>query len=157
MDDISDGVKILCDRMESNPEEFLDPPYDPNTFDRKLGRFYYDGKNIESLAKGEPENVYWYLSDAEKQALIVSYVRMIRAEHTRTVVERLLEKPEPEADVAKAVRKVNRPLNTAQMVNESLQLMNKSFDEAYAKDDVMDSLVYKATGRYEIPNPWDKK
>lgn len=147
-DEISDGVKILCERMESNPEEFLDQPYDPNTFDRKLGKFYYDGKNIEAMAKGESETVFWYLSPAEKQALVTAYVRMIRTEHTRTVIERLLDKPEPEIDVAKAMRKANRPLTKAQIVNDSLQLLNKSFDEAYAKNHETDSLVYRARDRY---------
>lgn len=156
-DEISDGVKILCERMESNPEEFLDQPYDPNTFDRKLGKFYYDGKNIEAMAKGESETVFWYLSPAEKQALVAAYVRMIRTEHTRAVIERLLEEPEPEIDVAKAMRSVNRPLTTAQIQTQALRDLNASFDEAYAKNHVTDSLIYKATGRYDIPNPWDKK
>jgi len=149
-DEISDGVKILCERMESNPEEFLDQPYDPNTFDRKLGKFYYEGKNIEAMAKGESDTVFWYLSPAEKQALVAAYVRMIRTEHTRVVVERLLVKPEPEIDVAKAMRKANRPLTKAQIVNDSLKCLNESFDAAYAKNHTADSLVYRASGRYAV-------
>jgi len=168
-DEISDGVKILCERMESNPEEFLDQPYDPNTFDRKLGKFYYEGKNIEEMAKGESETVFWFLSPAEKQALVAAYVRMIRTEHTRVVVERLLDKPEPEPEkkyTGQGVRAGKSVLTKAQMTNESLKLLNESFDEAFSKNHETDSLIYKSAGRYAgflaqeiapLPFTWNNK
>ena len=165
MEEISDGVKILCDRMESNPEDFSDGPLNPNTFDRSMGKFYYDGREIESLAKGEAagkEN-FWYLNETEKAMLVKAYVDMRRRWATQRVVEKLLAEPEPEVDVAKAIRNANRPLTKAQMVNDALQLMNKSFDETYAKDHNTGTIKYKALGRYStgwdgnpVPDPWKK-
>ncbi len=164
-EEICDGVKILCDRMENNPEDFSDSPINPNTFDRKLGKFYYDGRNIEELAKGNlnAQETFWHLNQTEKDALVKSYKTMMRNEFTRRVVEKLLEQPEPEPErkyTAQGARAGKSILTTAQMTNESLKLLNESFDEAFSKNHETDSLVYKAAGRYagflaqEIPNPW---
>ena len=153
-DNICDGVKILCERMDSNPEDFTEYPIDaPSGLPNGMGKFHYDGRLIERLARGEHDahEAYWYLTQAEKDALISSYKKMMRQEFTRATVEKLLEQPESELDVAKAVRKANRPLTKAQMTNESLKLLNESFDEAFSKNHVTDSLVYKATGRYDPP------
>ena len=156
-DEISAGVRILCERMENNPEEFEETEYNPSTMYRKLGKFYYDGREIESLAKGEAagkEN-FWYLNEAEKAMLVKAYVDMRRRWATQKVVEKLLAEPEPEPEPVRY--KGNGPLTKTQIINESLSLLSKSFDEAYPENHETDSLLYKATGRYEIPNPWDKK
>lgn len=162
-EEISDGVKILCDRMESNPEEFLEQPYEPNTFDRKLGKFYYDGKNIEAMAKGEADHKYWYLTAVERQALITAYLRMIRTEHTREVIERLLDK-EPE-EAQQALPKGLKPISKQSMINSMTPALDSMFtkeyeryrEEQYQKAEA-DLLKYKASGRYtmshDIPDPW---
>ena len=160
-EEICDGVKVLCERMENNPEDFIEGPINPNTFDRNLGKFYYDGRNVEELAKGNPnaQETFWHLNQAEKDALVKSYKNMMRNEFTRRVVERLLEQPEPERIRFKG----KGPLTMAQIASETRNGLNESFDKTYEKNHYTDSFVYKETGRYawfsaqEIPNPWDKK
>lgn len=149
-EEVCDGVKILCERMENNPEDFGEGPINPHSFDRSLGKYYYEGRTIEGLARGSPEALesYWHLNQAERDALVASYKTMMRNEFTRRVVEKLLEQPEPEVDVAKAIRKANSPVTVQQIQNESLALLNRSFEEAY--DHTTDTMKYKALGRYKL-------
>lgn len=147
-DEISDGVKILCDRMESNPEDFLETEYDLSTMHRKLGKFYYEGKQIESLAKGEiaGKETFWYLNDTEKAMLVKAYVAMERRLATQRVVEKLLTTDEPAPEV-----KRKGPLTKSWITKEALENLNI----AYAENHATDSLVYKAKDRYNFDeNPW---
>lgn len=151
-EEICDGVKVLCERMENNPEDFTEGPIDPNTFSRAQGKFYYDGRNIEGLARNIPDAVeaYWHLNQAERDALVLSYKKMMRGEFTRRVVEKLLEQPEPAQEIrytAPSRGKSNAILTTAAMQNASLRLLNESFDEAMAGPSYV---KYKAKDRYAI-------
>ena len=150
-DEISDGVKILCDRMENNLEDFLETDFDPSTLHRKLGKFYYEGKQIESLAKGEiaGKETFWYLNDTEKAMLVKAYVAMERRLATQRVVEKLLTTDEPAPEV-----KRKGPLTKAQIVKDSLAQLNREFDKAYAENHATDTYRYVAKDRYQLDLPW---
>jgi len=163
-EEICDGVRILCERMENNPEDFIKSEFNPSTMEQTLGKFYYEGRNIEGLAKGHPDAIegYWHLTQAERDALVQSYKNMMRNEFTRRVVEKLLDAPAPEQEIRFTTqgRNVGKSiLTTAQIQNESLRLLNKSFEDAYNHS--ADALKYKASGRYAtgfggepLINPW---
>jgi hypothetical protein len=143
-EEICDGVKILCERMENNPDDFIEGPIDPNSFSRTQGRFYYDGRNIEALARGTPESdgVFWHLNQADKDALVKSYKTMMRNEFTRRVVEKLLEQPEPEPEV--------RYTAQAQRAGKSIVSNMKAsvWDEVYKAAPPF--VKYKASDRYAV-------
>jgi hypothetical protein len=147
--EISDAVKILCDRMENNPEDFLETEFNPSTLHRGLGKYYYEGKTIEALAKGEPAGAeaLWFLNETERTMLVHAYRNMMRHSHTTHIVGKLLDKPEPELGHQE---KRAKPLTTAQIQTQTLRDLNASFDKSYAKNHETDSLVYKATGRYNL-------
>lgn len=167
-EEISDGVKILCERMENNPEDFVESEFDPSTLHRKLGKYYYEGKTIEALAKGEPAGAeaLWYLNETERIMLVRAYRNMMRNSHTAHVVGKLLEQPAPEVDVAKAIRNANSPLTTGQLIKELTPGLDEMFSKEYERyrSEKLDALKYKAAGRYStgwdgkpLTDPWNKK
>jgi hypothetical protein len=150
-EEICDGVKILCERMENNPDDFEDGTFNPNTFDRSLGKFYYEGRSIEGLAKNNPDaqEAFWHLNQAEKDALVESYKKMMRNAFTRRIVERLLDTPEPVSKpMAQAPRAGKSILTTAAMQGTALNILNEAFDKEY--DHSAQVVRYRAKDRYAV-------
>lgn len=153
-EEICDGVKLLCDRMASNPEEFTASEFDVHTMERKQGRYFFEGRTIEALARGEGDAAakYWYLNQAEKDALIAAYTNMMRVEFTGRVIERLFDAPEEEVQTNRG------PLTANQMRTAALTSLNQVFAEEYEKynaeraKDAAATYTYKATGRYDLGN-----
>ena len=137
-EEICDGVKILCERMENNPDDFEDGSFNPSTFDRSLGKFYYEGRSIEGLAKNNPDaqETFWHLNQAEKDALVESHKKMMRNAFTRRIVERLLDTPEP----------VSKPMAQAPRAGKSI--FDGAFDKVF--DHNAQVVRYRAKDRYAV-------
>ena len=140
MEDICDGVKILCERMDTNPEDF---DYE--------GKFYTFGNEIDEMII-HPEKVrhrLTFFTQTERDMLTTAYKNFVRAHYTRQVIETLtstaeVEQPKPS--------KKGGPLTRAKIINESLAQLNTEFDKSY--------ITYRAKDRYafgdELPDPWKK-
>lgn len=135
--DICDGVKILCERMETNPEDFW---YD--------GKFHTFGKEIDDYLADPvgPKSRMHIFNDVEREMLVVSYKKLCRTFYTRKVIETLVT--EPEKEKLKGARKRNADLRAA-----LLDDLNSAFDKEY--NHMTDTYRYVAKGRYNFDeNPW---
>ena len=134
MEDICDGVKILCDRMETNPEDF-----------EYNGKFHHFGQEIErTFEEDKHYRALMYFTDAERDALHSAFRKMKRTNFTRVVIETLVAEPEPQEPLK--ARSTGRPLTSEAMREAVLGDLNTAFDKEYA--------VYKAKDRYQLDLPW---
>jgi hypothetical protein len=127
--EFSQGVKILLERMESNPEDFVggdDPPYHPP----KFGMF---SDLMKDVIRGDRVRNWedWYLfTKAEQSALIQTYKNMMRARFDQGIMKKLLEEPE-DAGVRLRSRPhpSNGPITIDQITKEALETLEKEFDK----------------------------
>jgi hypothetical protein len=92
-----EGVRILIDRMESSPEDFV---YDTNNVHvQRTPKFYYITDQINQILEGGTKyNMFSHLTSEEKTALIVAFRKMMRQAFTAQVIARTFEdKAEEEA------------------------------------------------------------
>lgn len=93
-----EGVRILIDRMESRPEEFV---YDPSTSThmQRTPKFYYITEDIHAMLEGGTKyNMFAHLTSEEKTALIAAFRKMMRQAFTARVIAQAFEdKVEEEA------------------------------------------------------------
>lgn len=96
-----EGVRILIDRMETCPEEFV---YDIRTkaHVQKTPKFFYITEAINAMLEGGVKyNMFSHLTAEEKTALIVAFRKMMRQAFTAQVIAQAFEdKAEEEAQVA---------------------------------------------------------
>lgn len=85
-----EGVRILIDRMESSPEDFV---YDTTTVHvQRTPRFYYITEAINQILDGDPKyNIFSHLTSEEKSALIIAFRKMMRQAFTAQVIARTFE------------------------------------------------------------------
>lgn len=92
-----EGVRILIDRMESSPEDFV---YDTNNVHvQRTPKFYYITDQLNQILEGGTKyNMFSHLTSEEKTALIVAFRKMMRQAFTAQVIARTFEdKAEEEA------------------------------------------------------------
>ena len=149
MEDICDGVRILCERMETNPEDF---GYN--------GKFYEYGREIdETIVRPEKtQHRLTFFTQAERDMLTAAYKNFVRNYYTRCVIETLTSTAEFDQPKPALKPKRGGPISTATLRKEIQEDLNKAFDKEY--DTYSDTLKYKAVGRYafgdELPDPWKK-
>jgi len=125
-EEICDGVKMLLDRMKNNPEDF-----------EYGGKLHGYRNTMEEVLNSPPAHQpLWFLNETEKKALSDGYRDMHKQVFTTKVVQAILA-PEPEYDInmdrlyAAKPSKIIAPQN---IINESLELLNRQFDTEYAKN-----------------------
>lgn len=98
MSEFSAGVKILLERMKSNPEDFELQEFDMKTMHRVEGRFYKFGQNMEQMITGRDKEkllaqwIDWhYLTKEEQEALIEGFKVMNRAKLDKQIMERVFD------------------------------------------------------------------
>jgi len=96
MSEFCAGVKILLERMKSNPEDFELHQYDIPTMQGVKGRFYDFAQSIEGIIlgtveKGRPYRDWHYFTDEERKALIDGFKGMKRAKFDKGVMERVFD------------------------------------------------------------------
>jgi hypothetical protein len=96
MSEFCAGVKILLERMKSNPEDFELHQYDIPTMQGVKGRFYDFAQSIEGIIlgtveKGKPWRDWQYFTDEERQALIEGFKEMKRVKFDEKIMERVFD------------------------------------------------------------------
>ena len=95
MSEFCAGVKILLERMKSNPEDFEKHDYDMATDNFIEGRFYDFAKLIgQVIYAGETERPWadWhYFTEEERQALIAGFKEMKRTKFDKDIMERVFD------------------------------------------------------------------
>lgn len=96
MSEFCAGVKILLERMKSNPEDFEMLDFDMRTATRVEGRFYDFANSMEAmlLDKTNKERSWgdWqYFTEEERQALIDGFKEMKRAKFDKGIMERVFD------------------------------------------------------------------
>lgn len=95
MSEFCAGVKILLERMKSNPEDFEQHDYDMATNNFIEGRFYYFAKSIEQIVyAGDTERPWadWHcFTEEERQALIAGFKEMKRTQFDKNIMERVFD------------------------------------------------------------------
>jgi hypothetical protein len=123
--EFSQGVKILLERMENNPEDFInadEPPYHSPKF-----KMFAD--LMHDVIRGDKVKHWqdWYLfTKAEQTALIEGYKNMMRAKFDQGVMRKLLGEP-----VETIIKKeyYGKPLTIDQITREALETLEKEFDK----------------------------
>jgi hypothetical protein len=95
MSEFCAGVKILLERMKSNPEDFQQHDYDMATNNFIEGRFYDFAKLIGQVVyAGETERPWadWHcFTEEERQALIAGFKEMKRTQFDKNIMERVFD------------------------------------------------------------------
>lgn len=82
-DEFLDGVRMLLDRMEACPQDFLGEDYANMT----QPRFAYICRGLENMLKGnEPPTWAAHLTKEEKTALLLAHRKMMRQAFTAQVI-----------------------------------------------------------------------
>lgn len=128
--EFSQGVKILLERMQNNPEDFLgtdEPPYHPP-------KFSIFADLMRDILRGEKVRHWddWHLlTKAEQSALVEGYKNMMRARFDVGIMRKLLEEPEDAGIKLKSrSHPSNGPLTAAQLTNEALMILEKEFSKS---------------------------
>lgn len=110
---MNEGVKLLIDRMESNPEDFEDRDFEPNTGRITRGKFKGVADMLKKRLSGERPawDAMNVLSTEEIEALTAAYVKMERKKFTNGVMAKLLE--EDKLDSYAYTATVAGPLTTS--------------------------------------------
>lgn len=95
MSEFSAGVKILLERMKSNPEDFELIDYDMSLIQGVQGRFYNFAVAMEQVIlgddKGNPWKDWQYFTEEERQALIAGFKEMKRTKFDKGIMERVFD------------------------------------------------------------------
>jgi len=96
MSEFCAGVKILLERMQSNPEDFEVIQYDIGMGRDVRGRFYDFAQSIEGIILGKiekdrPWRDWQYFTDEERKALIDGFKEMKRVKFDNLIMERVFD------------------------------------------------------------------
>lgn len=127
--EFSQGVKILLERMENNPEDFLGSDDPERIYETPKFRVFAD--LMRDVVRGDKVKHWedWYLLTKEEQAaLIQGYKNMMRSRFDQGIMKRLLE--EPEEIVSEKARWGNAtPLTANDITNEALKILGKELEK----------------------------
>ena len=103
-----EGVRILIDRMESSPEDFVRAPGTYNVgLDYPTPKFAHLASALEAIIQGQDpdgRDRFAHLTAEEKTALLVAYRKMMRQAFTASVIAQLFEPKEEPESKAKQVK-----------------------------------------------------
>lgn len=96
MSEFCAGVKILLERMKSNPEDFELIEHDMPTLESIKGRFYQFAVDMEHVILGtvdkeRPWKEWQYFTEEERQALIDGFKEMKRTKFDKKIMERVFD------------------------------------------------------------------
>jgi hypothetical protein len=94
MSEFCAGVKILLERMKSNPEDFEEIDRDLIRGIHVRGRFYEFAGSMERMIlgdKGTPWRDWYYFTEEERQALIDGFKEMKRVKFDNGIMERVFD------------------------------------------------------------------
>ena len=90
------GVKILLERMKSNPEDFEVIDFNAATYKSIDGRFYDFAKLLAKVISCDDDKaISWqewrYFTEEERQALVAGFTEMQRAKFDKEIMERVFD------------------------------------------------------------------
>jgi hypothetical protein len=96
MSEFCAGVKILLERMKSNPEDFEMVEFDMANDQGVQGRFYQFAQSMDDVILGKqnkdrPWRDWQYFTEEERQALIDGFKEMKRAKFDKEIMERVFD------------------------------------------------------------------
>ena len=124
-EEICDGVKMLIERMQTNPDDF-----------GYGGNMHGYSNTMEEVLRGPPSHQpMWFLSETEKEALIKAYTDMHKANFTAGVVQSIIN-PEPQYDINmdRPYQKPSKILTSKAMMEQAQHILEKEFEKEYAKN-----------------------
>lgn len=124
-EELCDGVKMLIERMQTNPEDF---DYG--------GNMHGYSNTMEEVLRGPPSHQpMWFLSDTEKKALIKAYADMHKQNFTAGVVQAILSPP-PEYDINmdRPYQNPSKIIAPASMVKQAQLMLEEEFEKEYIKN-----------------------
>jgi hypothetical protein len=129
-----EGVRILIDRMESSPEDFVVDPHSMHL--QTTPKFHFVARALEEALYGEANpTAFIHLTAEERTALLIAYRKMMRQAFTAQVIARTFAEKD-ENDTQDKVYSV--PM--------------RGYGKAVAKHPGM-PVAYEATANAQI-NPW---
>lgn len=133
MSEFCAGVKILLERMKSNPEDFEMIDYDVRTIQGVEGRFYQFAQLMEQMISGRDADKlikswyeWHYFTEEERQALIAGFKDMKRAKFDKSIMERVFDEQYVERQ-REAVRMVRQTRYNPALQQSPLQLQPGTF------------------------------
>jgi hypothetical protein len=96
MNEFCAGVKILLERMKSNPEDFEILYFNAATFKSVEGRFYDFAKALAKVIScDDDKDISWqewrYFTAEERQALVAGFKEMKRTKFDKEIMERVFD------------------------------------------------------------------
>lgn len=96
MNEFCVGVKILLERMKSNPEDFEMIDFNAATYKSIDGRFYDFAKLLAKVISCDDDKaISWqewrYFTEEERQALVAGFTEMQRAKFDKEIMERVFD------------------------------------------------------------------
>jgi hypothetical protein len=125
-EELCDGVRMLIERMQTNPEDF-----------EYGGKLHGYRNTMEEVLRYPPsEQPMWFLNETEKKALIKAYTDMHKQVFTTGVVQAILA-PEPEYDFnmdRPYGAKPSKLITPQKITTEALAILERELDKEYAKE-----------------------
>lgn len=117
-----EGVQILIDRMESNPEDFIrQPGY--YTYGDDAPRFMHISDYLESILAGDGgRDPFMHLTAEEKAALLVAYRKMARQAFTANIIAQVFGEAEKRKRVVVTPKKVGQGFQNAPLKAEGADI-----------------------------------
>lgn len=96
MSELSNAVTVLIARMESHPEDF-------ELYTTRRGKFSGTAESLYGLAglDAEKAKAFWFLTDADKEALIEAWKKYHRTAMEKEVMEKIFDDGEGERERVK--------------------------------------------------------
>jgi 3-methyladenine DNA glycosylase Tag len=115
MSELSNAVTVLIARMESHPEDF--DVYNGERFSK--AKFSGTAEALYGLVGMDPAKAgaYWFLTDADKEALIEAWKKYHRTRMEKDVMETIFDDGEGERELAKVEMQMRQAQMRAQMQN----------------------------------------
>jgi len=123
-EELCDGVKMLIERMQNNPDDF-----------DYTGRLYEHHHMINELFETpQGHQRLWFLSDVEKKALVDAYREMHKTKFTAGVVQSILNPPDYDINMDRPYRNSRTLIASKEMMQQAKKILNEQFDKEYAKN-----------------------
>jgi transcriptional regulator with AAA-type ATPase domain len=119
MTELSNAVTVLIARMESHPEDFAVDDgelYSKSKFGEMVHGLYALTEVDTSL-----KNAFWYLNDADKQALADAWKKYHYTKFEKRVMEKIFDDGEGERELAKVQMQLHQAQIRAQLQGSMLQ------------------------------------
>jgi len=98
---MNEGVKVLIERMKTNPEDFQLVQDKKSKYDLKEGKFYWVKQAVENYLTGEQTSLHlMLLKQQDLDALVDAYRDMHQQQFTNKVMNHLFKEEEVAPEVA---------------------------------------------------------